>query len=243
MSILLFTCGRGGAGKSTAARSLIDWYQANAIEPLLFDCDDDSASLNRHYPHSLKVKPGQRRSYDILIESAASGVHPIIIADTKAGVAGEMSKLFDDLPFDELKELDVSIVSLCVVTNSLDSIRSALRWVDFLGGKVRYVVFKNLRDSATGGEKPENVILPEYEKTKQVAEFRRLYKPIEIVLPALDSDYMGELELANLTIRAVLDRSPKTPRTLDSLLARARLRNYQNALFEQFMAHKDVFLP
>jgi MinD-like ATPase involved in chromosome partitioning or flagellar assembly len=241
---ILYSCGhKGGTGKSTFLRFAITWLQENGIEALLVDADDENATLKRFFPQAMTIEPRRRKAYDVLMNLAESGAHPLIIVDLKAGVGYEMLNWFADVPFEELKEIGVSMVCIGVVTSSPDSCSSFLRWVNFLGKKVQYLVVKNLKDSDAWGQKPEEVILPEYDRTRQALEFRKLYKPAEIVMPALDPEYQAELERCNLTIRDVLAKHSKTPQMLNSLIVRSKLRNYQSGIYEALSANRDLLLP
>lgn len=243
-SKILFTAGaKGGTGKSTFLRYLITWLLEALIVPLLLDCDDENSTLSRFFPDARRIVPRRTKSYDALVSLAESGEHPLIIADLKAGVGMDMISWFSDVPFEELKEIGVSMACIGVITSSPDSVSSLLRWVDALGKKVQWAVVRNLKDSDATGLIPEDVVFPEYDQTKQALEFRRRYKPTEFVLPGLDPEYQGELERVNMTIRDVLARGPNVPEQLTPLMVRSKLRNYQAALYAQFEKHKDLLLP
>jgi MinD-like ATPase involved in chromosome partitioning or flagellar assembly len=243
-SKILFTAGaKGGTGKSTALRYIIDWLQDAGIEPLLIDADDENSTMSRFFPQALKVEPRRTKSYDVIMNLAERGEHPLMIVDLKAGVGYEMLNWFGDVPFEELKSIGVSMVCIGVITSSPDSVSSVLRWVDFLGKQVQYLIVKNLKDSDASRIGAESVAFPEYDQTKQALEFRKRYKPAEILMRGLDPEYQGELERVNMTIRDVLARRPDAPELLTPLIVRAKLRNYQAALFEQFAAHKNLLLP
>jgi len=166
-----------------------------------------------------------------------------MICDLKAGVKNSMLQFVADIPFDGLAELDIRFVFVGVLTSSPDSVTSFLRWVDFLGKRVKYLVVRNLKDSDAAGLDPRSVEFPEYDATIQSAEFRRRYRPAEIIMPGLDPEYQAELERCNLTIRDVLAKHPNTPLALSSLIVRSKLRNYQTALYGQLEAHKRLLLP
>jgi MinD-like ATPase involved in chromosome partitioning or flagellar assembly len=241
---ILLGCGaKGGTGKSTFLRFIVTWLQQAGIEPYLIDADDENSTLHRFFPQALKIVPNRVKSNDLIIDIAEEGEHPLIIVDLKAGTGDLMLRWVADVPFEELKEIGVEIVCIGVLTSSPDSVSSFLRWVNFLGKRVKYMVVRNLKDSDAWEQKPEDVILPEYDKTKQAQEFRKLYKPAEIVMPALDPEYQSELERLNLTIRDVLAKHPNTPRALDSLIVRSKLRNFQTRLYEAFAHYKDLLLP
>ena len=115
--------------------------------------------------------------------------------------------------------------------------------MDFLGKRVKYLVVRNLKDSDAAGLDPKSIEFPEYDSTKQALEFRRRYKPAEIIMPGLDPEYMAELERCNLTIRDVVEKRQGVPLSLSSLIVRSKLRNYQTAIYEQLEAHKELLLP
>jgi MinD-like ATPase involved in chromosome partitioning or flagellar assembly len=241
---IILTCGaKGGTGKSTILRSIITWLQEAGIEPYLIDADDENATLFRFFPQALKIVPNRVKANDLIIDMAERGEHPLIIVDLKAGTGDLMLRWVADVPFEELKAIGVEILCIGVLTSSPDSVSSFLRWVNFLGKRVKYMVVRNLKDSDAWEQKPEEVILPEYDKTKQALEFRKLYKPAEIVLPAMDPEYQSELERLNLTIRDVLAKHPNTPPALDSMIVRSKLRNFQARLYEAFAQYKDLLLP
>ncbi len=245
MAINIIICAgcKGGTGKSTFLRFIITWLNDGGIDPYLIDADDENATLSRFFPQALKIEPKRIKSYDLIVNIAEKGERPLICVDLKAGVGNAMLHWVSDVPFPELKELGVSFVFILVITSSPDSVSSALRWVNFLGKRVKYLVVKNLKDSDASEQKPEEVVLPEYDETVQAREFKKLYKPATIVMPALDPEYQSELERLNLTIRDVLAKNPKTPPALDSLIVRSKLRNFQTRLYEAFELHKDLLLP
>ncbi len=244
MTRVIFTAGaKGGTGKSTALRFLITWLQDAGIEPFLIDADDENSTLSRFFPQALKVEPRRTKSYDVIMNLAETGAHPIIIVDLKAGVGYEMLDWFADVPFEELKEIGVSMVCVGVITSSPDSVGSVLRWVDFLGKQVQYLIVKNLKDSDASRVEADSIPFPEYDRTKQALEFRKRYKPAEVLMRGLDPEYQCELEKFNLTIRDVLARRPGVPDLLTPLIVRSKLRNYQASLYAQFDAVKELLLP
>jgi hypothetical protein len=241
-SKILFTAGaKGGTGKSTAARLLVTYLRAQGADPLLLDLDDESSTLSRFFPEAQRVIIKKKSSHDVLVEQGISAKHPLILADLKAGTGREVLDWWLDVPFDELQRLEVAFVCLGSITSSPDSVQSFLTWVAALQGRVRYVVFKNLKDGD---------YLPDYEQTEEACDFRDFFHPHHVVIPRLDEEYQTELERLNLTIAEVLDssggisaRGQDLGPLLSRLLVRARLRNYQRGIYEQFDPIRDWLLP
>jgi MinD-like ATPase involved in chromosome partitioning or flagellar assembly len=152
---ILMNCGhKGGTGKSNFIKFPITYLQDAGIEPYLIDADDENATLSRFFPHALKIEPKRIKSYDLIIDIAEKGEHPLIMVDLKAGVGNAMLQWVADIPFEELAEIGISIVCIGVITSSPDSVSSFLKWVDFLGKRVKYLVVRNLKDSDAAGLDP-----------------------------------------------------------------------------------------
>jgi len=243
IKILMNAGAKGGTGKSTFIRFPISWLQDAGVEPYLIDADDENATLSRFFPQALKIEPKRIKSYDLIIDIAEKGEHPLIMVDLKAGVGNAMIQWVSDLPFIELAELGISFVFIGVITSSPDSVSSFLKWVDFLGRRVKFAVVRNLKDSDAIGLDPKSIEFPEYDSTREALEFRRRYKPAEIIMPGLDPEYQAELERCNLTIRDVVAKRPGVPLALSSLIVRSKLNNYQNGIYAQLAAHKELILP
>jgi MinD-like ATPase involved in chromosome partitioning or flagellar assembly len=244
-STILFTAGaKGGSGKSTAARFLVTYLREQGADPLLLDLDDENRTLARFFPEALAVAIKKKSSHDILVQTALTGQHPLILADLKAGTGREVLEWFLDVPFAELRQLDVRFVCIGSITSSPDSVQSFLNWVGELAGQVVYLVFKNLKD----GE-----ILPDYDHTREAMEFRKQFHPVHVIVPRLDEEYQTELERLDLTVSEMIDsdqldqnlsaRGKPLGPILPQLLVRARLRSFQRRIYDQLDQARHLFFP
>ncbi len=225
MSNIIFTAGaKGGTGKSTAMRFLITYLRQQEMNPLLLDLDDESRTLSRFFPEAVQVEIKKKSSHDILIESALES-DCLMLADLKAGTGRQVLDWWLDVPFDELHKCDVAFTCLASITSSPDSVQAFLNWAAALQDRVRYVVFKNLKD----GE-----YLPDYEESDGALRFRQRFFPIQVIIPRLDEEYTTELERLNLTIADVLCPGVKdVGPILGRLMVRARLRRFQQNIYDQ----------
>ena len=238
MATIIFSSGaKGGTGKSLAVRFLTTYLRENDHKPMLLDMDDENRTLSRFFPEAERIEIKKTSSNDVLVEKVTAGTK-LIIADLKAGTGRDTLKWWLDVPFYELP--DVNFICLASITSSPDSVQSFLNWASELRDKVSYVVIKNQKD----GE-----VFPDYEKSVQAGDFREKYMPIEITIPRLDDEYMTELERLNLTISEVLEANGDTMTVqpansehkakpigeiLCRLMVRARLRRFQNDIYQQF---------
>jgi hypothetical protein len=225
MSNIIFTAGaKGGTGKSTAMRYLVTYLRDQGLNPTLLDLDDENRTLSRFFPEAVHIEIKKKASHDILVEKALEG-DCLILADLKAGTGREVLDWWLDVPFDELHKRDVSFTCLASITSSPDSVQSFLNWVAALQDSARYIVFKNLKD----GE-----YLPDYEESDGALRFRQRFSPHHVVIPRLDEEYTTELERFDLTIAEALSPGSKdTGPVLGRLMVRARLRRFQQNIYDQ----------
>lgn len=233
MATIIFTAGaKGGTGKSTAIRLLITYLREHGFSPSLLDMDDESRTLSRFFPDALQIETkntSEPFSHDLLVEKALSGEN-LVVADLKGGTGKETLEWWERLPFEELP--DIKFICLASITSTPDSVRSFLAWVAALQGKVSYIVCQNQKDGAA---------FPDYEETREAAEFRKNFNPIHVHIRRLNEIYMTELERLNLNISEVLEANgnltingKEVGSLLSKILKRAHLRGFQCEIYQQF---------
>lgn len=231
MSTIIFTAGaKGGTGKSTITRFLINYLREQGLNPLLLDMDDENRTMSRFFPEAKQIEIKKRSSNDVLIETVIEGGEELVIADLKAGTGRETLQWWLDVPFDDLS--NINFICIAAITSSPDSVQSALNWAAELKNRVSYIICKNCKDGD---------IFPDYDKSAEAINFRKAYRPHNILLPRLNEEYMTELERLNLTISEVLiaDGRPnlngkEIGNTLSRFMVRARLRRFQQEIYSQF---------
>jgi len=194
------------------------------------DLDDENRTLSRFFPEAHQVEIKKKSSHDVLVERALNG-DSLIIADLKAGTGRELLDWWLDVPFEELQSQGVAFICLASVTSSPDSVQSFLNWVTALQDRVRYIVFRNHKDGD---------YLPDYDESDGALSFRETFRPHHVVIPRLDEEYVTELERLDLTIAEVLNssngmsaRGRNIGPVLCRLMVRARLRRYQQTIYDQ----------
>jgi len=236
MATIIFTAGaKGGTGKTTAIRFLTTYLREQGFNPLLFDMDDESRTFSRFFPEAQKIEIKESFSHDILIKKILAGER-LIIADLKGGTGRDTLDWWLRLPFEELT--DIRFICIASITSTSDSVQSFLNWAAALKNQVSYVVCKNQKD---GGE------FPDYDRSDQAILFRSKYKPVQVLIPRLHEKYVTELDRLNLSISEVLEAGGRgivngkdVGPELDCLLVRARLRSFQNEVYEQFKPVLDI---
>lgn len=230
MCRIVFTIGgKGGVGKSWLVALIMQWLDLIGIKAALFDCDDETSTTTRFFPQAKFLAIRSPIEIDHIVQIATSGEYSVVLVDLPARAGDEFQNWFSIVPWEELAGLGVHFTAIGVVSGAKDSIECVLRWREFLGDKVDYVLALNRRDD-----------LGIYSSSHAREEFRTAGVP-EIQIMRLDERFASALDRANWTIAAAL--SSMEPHILTQLMSRARLRRYRDAVFAQFDLVKNHLIP
>ncbi|MDE2101684.1 MAG: hypothetical protein KGL39_30845 [Patescibacteria group bacterium] len=122
-SLILVAANKGGVGKTTTARLLVDYLQADQNRMPVFDGQAPGGSLRRFYPaaelSALDTTAGRMRLLDSL------GDRPTL-ADLPAGLLSETLQFFHDVGFlDDVRKGTATLSVVHVIGPSVDSLGEA----------------------------------------------------------------------------------------------------------------------
>jgi len=165
----------------------------------------------------------------VLHQIATSGEFSVVLVDLPARAGDEFQNWFGIVPWDELSVFGVRFTALGVVSGAKDSIECLLRWREFLGDNVDYILALNRRDDLS-------IFLSSHARE----QFHSAGVP-EIEILKLDEHFAAGLDRINWTLTAALTSTE--PHWLTQLMSRARLRRYRDQAFTQFETVKTHLLP
>ncbi len=199
--LLVITGDKGGTGKSTFARVLVDILLQRSVKLVAFDSDKRNAQLYRFYNQA--VESGVHR-VDIATPGGADALvnqleadQQVLLIDLPAG-AGESFERFEqemDL-IQTAKELGYRITVVSVINRVKDCVNSLRTLLEYCSDRVDYVVVKNL----FFGE-PEKFQRFDESKTKLLL---LSYHGLVINLPDLPDSTADLIDQKNLTFSAAL---------------------------------------
>ena len=163
--VAIFVCSqKGGAGKTTFARALLDVLRCEGYTVAAYDADGNVGQLFQH--HGLRDARGVLLArqdpcvgcgfFDIradddrdLLLNALATEPPILLFDLPGGVVGELGKVVDggDTPcglFGEYRDRGYAVTIVVVMTPVHASVRTVQHSINAFGTTVRYVAVKNL---------------------------------------------------------------------------------------------------
>ena len=208
--LVIVTGDKGGVGKSTFSRGLLQVYVNKKIHLLAYDADKRNPQLERHYGKDVVrcLDIFNRGEADVLLVNLDEQQPPIALLDLPAQSSSFFETFERELNiFDSLKECGYQITIVSVISRVKDSVSILKLLYEYCGDRVDYLVVKNLFYGAE--DKFER-----YDESKLRKQMKDKVTCQEIVMPDLfykTYDFLDEHSLpftgvyehakANLAIR------------------------------------------
>jgi hypothetical protein len=140
-TIVLVGADKGGVGKTTVARTLLDYLAHHEIASRVFDTEHPNGSLCRFHGAAvidLTEVTEQMRVFDGVTEAG------VTVVDLRAGLLSETVKALDDaMLLDDVRSGAIRLVLLHVLGPTVESISEIASIADRIGGGAKHFLVKN----------------------------------------------------------------------------------------------------
>jgi hypothetical protein len=196
--LILVTGDKGGTGKSTFARGLLDVLCHRGVQVAAYDGDRRNPQLFRHYRSIERgvmqldvMAPG---GADRLLDDMESNVAPVMLVDLPAGAGAALEDFERETGFLEgATELGYGVSLVSVLSPVRDSVNALRLLMEVLGEQASYVAVKNLHFGAD-----EQFEIFDSSKAKQNLLQR---EGVMLSLPKLFSETYALVDNKSLTFR------------------------------------------
>ena len=184
---------KGGIGKSFIATLLYDHLQDEGVAVKAFDLDHANSTFQRFVPEAefidTDVDADRLGVLDRIVH--ALGEADVVLVDNRASGGSKVLAYLDEARLPELQaDFDCLLVFLVVATDDKDANSQIADLLDAFGGRVRWLVARNLRDGPTLN------LYGQSNARKRLAELGA----IEVEVPCLAEVTRNQLQAANLTV-------------------------------------------
>ena len=229
--------GKGGTGKTALMSSLVSWYEAQDIQPVLLDFDvenTDKSSLQNFHTSAKRFDVHADGALDEFFEVCDEEEVEVVLADLGAG-AGRTTYAWFDETFEDTKELCMKFTAVGVTTNDAGAVQSILKWADHLQDRVSYLVVLNeMREKESEFEY--------WHDEKAVAQLKKVFQVHEIQMGARVQEFESELRNQCASLQTVVDGKADNP-FLRKTKNVVRAKRYQRQLFDGFDQAAEILIP
>jgi hypothetical protein len=187
-AVIIVGADKGGVGKTTVMRTLLDYFLARKVPTRAFDTEAPKGTLKRFHPDVTDVVdvtriPDQMQIFDTLSDNA------VTLIDVRAGLLSPTLTALRNIGFiDAAKKGQITLSVFHVLGPSIASLDEIVETSDFVTD-VRYFLVKNFIN---------NTHFFEWDQATYNSYFKRLKDAVEITIPKLNEMACEQVELASV---------------------------------------------
>jgi hypothetical protein len=189
-AVVLIGADKGGVGKTTVARTLLDYFSAHQVRARAFDTEVPKGTLKRFHPAvtdivDINLVPDQMKIFDTLNAADAS----VTLIDIRSGLMSPTLRALRDIGFiDAAKKGQLTFAVFHILGPSIASLDEIAETAAYLGD-AKYFMVKNFIN---------NTHFFEWDEATHSSYFKRIKDAVEITIPKLSEMAMEQVELASV---------------------------------------------
>jgi hypothetical protein len=237
-AVILVGADKGGVGKTTVARTLLDYFGAHQMPTRAFDTESPRGTLKRFHPDVTSVVdvtsvPDQMKIFDTLSSSQAW----VTVIDVRAGLLSSTLQALSDIGFlDSAKKGQISFAVFHILgpsIASLDEISETARFV----GDANYFLVKNFINNTT---------FFEWDPETYNSYFKRIKGALEITIPKLNEMACEQVEVSGVPfVTFVANKTIGGEQANNSFVLRGYVRHWLGQVWAEYDRAKliDMIMP
>jgi hypothetical protein len=234
-AVILVGADKGGVGKTTVARTLLDYFGAHQTPTRAFDTEAPRGTLKRFHSEITEVVdvtavPDQMKIFDTLGSATAR----VTVIDVRAGLLSPTLQALADIGFlESAKKGQITFAVFHILgpsIASLDEIKEAARFV----GDASYFLVKNFIN---------NTSFFDWDPATYNSYFKQIKNAEEIVIPKLNEMACEQVEVASVPyVSFVANKNGKGDAANYSFVLRGYVRHWLGQVWGEYDRVKLVDL-
>ena len=226
-AVVLIGADKGGVGKTTVSRTLLDYFTERKVRARAFDTEVPRGTLKRFHPDVTDVVdishvPDQMRIFDTVHSTDAS----VSLIDVRAGLLSPTLRALSNIGFIEAaKKGDITFVVFHLLGPTLASLDEIAETAAYLGN-AKYFMVKNFIN---------NTHFFEWDEATHTSYFKRIKDAVEITVPKLTEMATEQVELASVPFTTFVDNKKQTGDAASySFVLRGYVRHWLGAIWAEY---------
>ena len=226
-AVILVGADKGGVGKTTVSRTLLDYFASRKIPTRAFDTEFPRGTLKRFHPGITDVVDvtsvsDQMKIFDTVESSNAQ----ITLIDIRAGLMSPTLNALRDIGFiDMTTRNSLTFAVFHILAPSIASLDEIAGTSKFLGDG-RYFLVKNFIN---------NTSFFDWDEATYNSYFKKIPHAVEIVVPKLTEMAYEQVELASVSFsNFIADRKANGQPAGNSFVLRGYVGHWLNSVWAEY---------
>jgi len=189
-AVIVVGADKGGVGKTTVSRTLLDYFSANSVPIRAFDTESPRGTLKRFHPDVTEIvdmtaTADQMKIFDTLNTAAPS----VTVIDVRAGLLSPSLVSLRNIGFLEAaKAGEITFAVFHILGSSIASLDEIAETANFMTG-AKYFLVKNFIN---------NTSFFEWDHATYNSYFHRIKDATELTIPKLNEMAFEQVEVASV---------------------------------------------
>ncbi|MPZ59479.1 MAG: hypothetical protein GEU91_23965 [Rhizobiales bacterium] len=226
-TVILVGADKGGVGKTTVTRALLDYFQAHNVAARAFDTESPRGTLHRFFPDVTEVVDMTSVSDQMKIfDSLGGSDNRVTVIDIRAGLLSHTLRSLRDIGFIEAtRKAQITFAMLHILGPSITSLDEITETAGY-AAESHYFLVKNFIN---------NTSFFEWDQKTYQGYFRKIRSAVEVTIPKLDEMACEQVELASVPyFTFVSNRTAKGEQAQYSFVLRGYVRHWLAQVWGEF---------
>jgi hypothetical protein len=226
-AVILVGADKGGVGKTTVSRALLDYFIAHNVPTRAFDTESPKGTLKRFHPDITEVvnmhsTPDQMKIFDTLSAADAQ----LTVIDIRAGLLSTTLRSLRDIGFlDAAKKAQLTFTVFHILGPSIASL-SEIEEISGFMEDANYVLVKNFINNTT---------FFEWDPATYNSYFNKIKDAHNLTIPKLNEMACEQVELASVPfVSFVANKTGNGQAATYSFVLRGYVRHWLGNVWAEF---------
>jgi hypothetical protein len=235
-AVIIVGADKGGVGKTTVTRTLLDYFSARKIPIRAFDTEAPKGTLRRFHPDVTDVVdvtrvPDQMQIFDTLTDTA------VTVIDVRAGLLSPTLNALRDIGFlDAARKGQITFSVFHILGPSVASLDEIADTAEHMVD-AKYFLVKNFIN---------NTHFFEWDQATYNAYFKRIKDAVDVTIPKLNEMACEQVELASVPyLSFIANKGPNGESAAYSFVLRGYVRHWLGHVWAEYDRIKlvDIVSP
>lgn len=226
-AVIVVGADKGGVGKTTVSRTVLDYFTANNIPTRAFDTESPRGTLKRFHPEVTEIvdvttTADQMKIFDTLNTATAN----VTVIDVRAGLMSPTLAALRDIGFlDAARSGQITFAVFHILGPSIASLDEIAETASFMDG-AKYFLVKNFIN---------NTSFFEWDQATYNSYFKRIKNATEITIPKLNEMAYEQVEVSSVPfLKFVANKGPADEAANYSFVLRGYVRHWLGNVWGEF---------
>jgi hypothetical protein len=226
-AVIVVGADKGGVGKTTVSRTVLDYFSANNVPTRAFDTESPRGTLKRFHPEITEIVDMTATADQMKIFDTLNAVSPsVTVIDVRAGLLSPALASLRDIGFlDAARAGQITFAVFHILGPSIASLDEIAETANFMSG-AKYFLVKNFIN---------NTSFFEWDQSTYNSYFHRIKDATELTIPKLNEMAFEQVEVASVPfLKFVANKGVRDEAANYSFVLRGYVRHWLANVWSEF---------